>query len=181
MTEQAYHNGKIIAETQRLILREMVQEDLDALCCILCDPEVMQAAYETPFTRQEAQGWLERHRKRYETFGFGLWAVVLKDTGEMIGQCGLTWQEWRESRVLEIGYLFMKEHWHNGYATEAASACKTYAFDRLHAQWVYSIIRDSHTASRQVAARNGMKLLDTDAKRFRSVNMTFMLYGAQRL
>ncbi|WP_372011721.1 GNAT family N-acetyltransferase [Paenibacillus chitinolyticus] len=77
-------------ETKRLIIREMVQSDYDALCGILCDEEVMRASYESAFNLEEAQNWLNRHLKRYEEYGFGLWAVVLKETNEMIGQCGVS-------------------------------------------------------------------------------------------
>lgn len=168
-----------ITETDRLILREMVPSDLEALCRILCDEEVMQAAYESAFCVEEARSWLDRHLKRYADFGFGLWAVVLRETNEMIGQCGLTWQTWRDKRVLEIGYLFQKAHWHRGYATEAAIACREYAFQVLNAQSVYSIIRDTHTASQKVALRNGMRRIDHSTYRFRNREMNFFLYGVE--
>lgn len=57
MTEKKPGCGKLILETERLLLREMTQADLDALCKILCDEDVMRAAYESVFTREEAQGW----------------------------------------------------------------------------------------------------------------------------
>ena len=167
---------KIILETDRLFLREMTQKDLDALCMILCDPDVMRAAYETPFTTEESQRWLERHLARYQTYGFGLWAVVLKETNEMIGQCGLTWQDWKGSSLLELGYLFQKEHWGKGYAAEAALACRDYAFTTLQADRVCSMIRDTHTASQKVAQKCGMQIIDRDTKNFRNTNMHFHLY-----
>lgn len=167
-------------ETNRLVIREMVQSDYDALCRIMCDEEVMRVAYENAFTLEEVQNWLNRHLKRYETYGFGLWAVVLKETNEMIGQCGLTLQGWRDKEILEIGFLFQKAHWHKGYATEAAVACKEYAFSVLDANSVYSIIRDTNTAAQKVAARNGMHVVDKDTKHFRNVDMEFYLYAVER-
>lgn len=172
--------GKKIIETKRLILREMTQDDLDALCMILCDADVMRAAYESPFTRKEAQGWLDRHLTRYAKYGFGLWAVVLKETGEMIGQCGLTMQPWRGRELPEIGYLFQKAHWHRGYAAEAAIACREYAFSALGFESVYSIIRDTHISSQNVARRNGMRIVDTDKHNFHGVDMEFYLFRADR-
>ena len=172
--------GKAVLETERLIIREMEQSDLEALCKIMCDEEVMRAAYESAFSIEEVQGWLNRHLKRYEDYGFGLWAVVLKETKEMIGQCGLTLQSWRDEEILEIGYLFQKAYWHKGYATEAAIACKEYAFSVLKASSVYSTIMDSHIASQKVAERNGMKIMDKDTKNFRFVDMDFLLYGVER-
>lgn len=172
--------GRIITETERLIIREMVSSDLDALCRILCDEEVMRTAYESAFSVEEAEDWMNRHFRRYAEYGFGLWAVVLKETNKMIGQCGLTMQSWREKRLLEIGYLFQKAYWHNGYATEAAAACKEYAFSVLNANRVYSIIRDTHTASQKVAVRNGMKIIDKFTKNFRNIDMDFFLYCAEK-
>ncbi|WP_249899364.1 GNAT family N-acetyltransferase [Paenibacillus sp. PK3_47] len=167
-------------ETKCLLIREMVQSDYDALCGILCDEEVMRAAYESAFSLKEAQNWLNRHLKRYEEYGFGLWAVVLKETNEMIGQCGLTMQGWREKEILEIGFLFQKAYWHKGYATEAAIACKEYAFSVLNANRVYSIIRDTNIASQKVAVRNGMNIIDEDTKNFRNIDMKFFLYSVER-
>ncbi len=95
MAEQNAGHRRIITKTERLIIREMVQSDFDALCKILCDEEVMRAAYERAFSVEDAQNWMNRHFKRYEEYGFGLWAVVLKETNEMIGQCGLTMQRIR--------------------------------------------------------------------------------------
>lgn len=163
VTDSQY--GRTITETRRLLIWEMVPSDFDALCRILCDEEAMRAAYGNTFSIEEARNWMNRHFKRYETYGFGLWAVVLKETGEMIGQCGLTMQSWREKELLEIGYLFQEACWHKGYAAEAAAACRNYAFSALHADRVYSIIIDTHTASQNVAVRNGMKIVERSCAR----------------
>lgn len=160
----------MILETERLYMREMTQEDFPALCRIMQDEEVMYA-YEGAFNEEEVQGWLDRQRMRYEKLGFGLWAVVLKESNEMIGQCGLTMQPWKEEEVLEIGYLFQRTFWHKGYAAEAARGCKKYAFEVLKAKEVCSIIRDTNTASRRVALRNGMEKKDSWVKHFRGIDM----------
>ena len=157
-------------ETERLCLREMGQPHFEALCVILQDEKAMYA-YEGAFSSTEVQEWLDRQLARYHKYGFGLWAVVLKETGEMIGQCGLTMQLWKEREVLEIGYLFQRRYWHKGYATEAAQACKHYAFDVLNAEEVCSIIRNTNTASQNVAIRNGMTVMDTWIKPYRGVDM----------
>ena len=167
-------------ETERLYLREMVPSDFSSLCKILQDEKAMYA-YEGPFDHGEAQEWLDRQIARYQKWGFGLWAVVLKETGEMIGQCGLTMQPWKEKEVLEIGYLFWRAFWHQGYATEAAKGCKDYAFKVLHAQEVCSIIRDTNLASKNVAIRNGMKKMDTWVKHYRGVDMPHERYVVQKM
>ena len=141
---------------------------IKALCNILQDEETMYA-YEGAFSDTEALEWLDRQISRYQKWGFGLWAVVLKETDEMIGQCGLTMQPWKDKEVLEIGYLFQRRYWHKGYATEAAKACKKYAFKILNADEVCSIIRDTNTPSQNVAVRNGMTVADSWTKHYLSL------------
>lgn len=80
---------KSIMETERLILRQMEWSDLNDLKKMLFDPRVMYA-YEHNFTEEDAKVWLERQLNRYEQFGFGLWAMVEKKSGEMVGQAGIT-------------------------------------------------------------------------------------------
>lgn len=168
----------MILETERLYLREMNQSDYESLCRILQDNETMYA-YEGAFTDTEVQEWLDRQIARYKKYNFGFWAVILKDTDKMIGQCGLTMQPWKDTEVLEIGYLFEKAYWHNGYATESARACKKYAFEILKADEVCSIIRDTNTASQNVALRNGMKIADKWIKHYRGVDMPHYRYTAK--
>lgn len=171
---------RFILETERLYLREMEQSDYDSLCKIMQDEKTMYA-YNGIYSDTEVQEWLNRQLARYEKHGFGLWAVVLKETDEMIGQCGLTMQDWNGREVLEIGYLFQREYWHNGYATESAKACKEYAFEILGADEVCSIIRDTNTASQNVALRNGMtKQNEIMVKHFRGADMPHYLYSAAR-
>ena len=169
----------MILETQRLYLREMNQSDFNSLCKILQDPDTMYA-YGGAFSSDEVQQWLDRQILRYQKWHFGLWAVILKETDEMIGQCGVTRQPWKNDEVLEIGYLFARLYWHKGYAMEAASACKKYAFQILEADEVCSIIRDTNVASQKVAIRNGMTRTDTWIKRYRGVDMLHYRYVAHR-
>lgn len=169
----------MILQTERLELRELEEADFDALCAILRDERTMYA-YEGAFSEEEAREWLARQIARYEKWGFGLWAVVLRAGGGMIGQCGLTMQPWKEREVLEIGYLFNRAYWGRGYATEAARACKRYAFERLGAAEVCSIIRDTNTASRKVALRNGMARADRWIKHYRGIDMPHDRYVAAR-
>ena len=169
----------MIFETERLYLREMNQSDFKALSKILQDEETMYA-YEGAFNDEEVQEWLDRQISRYHKWDFGLWAVVLKETDEMIGQCGLTMQLWKDKEVLEIGYLFQRKYWHRGYATEAAKACKKYAFEVLDANEVCSVIRDTNVASQNVAVRNNMVVVDRWTKHYRGVAMPHNRYVVNR-
>lgn len=162
-------------QTLRLELRPMECADFDALCGILQDAEVMHA-YEHAFSEEEVRAWLEKQQNNYRQYGFGLWAAVEKTSGRMIGQCGLTMQKIRDLEVLEIGYLFRKDAWHQGYATEAAMACKAYAFETLRAERVCSIIRDTNLASQRVAQRNGMTVVDSFVKHYYGIDMPHLVF-----
>ena len=98
----------------------------------------------------------------------------------MIGQCGLTMQPWKDGEVLEIGYLFNRAFWHKGYATEAAKACKRYAFEVLKAEEVCSIIRDTNISSQKVALRNGMTKKDSLVKHYKGVDMPHYRFAVYR-
>jgi RimJ/RimL family protein N-acetyltransferase len=152
--------------------------DYPALCKILQDEEVMYA-HEGAFSNAETRDWMNKQLKNYETHGYGLWAVTLKTNDEMIGQCGLTQQNYLDSQVLEVGYLFQKAFWHHGYATEAAIACRDYAFNTLHTQEVFSIIRDNNIASQNVAKRNGMTIKDTFIKHYRGHDIPHYLFSVR--
>lgn len=169
----------MILETERLILREMGQSDFGDLAGILQDPEVVYA-YEHHFTDQDVQKWLDRQIKRYETYGFGLWALILKTTGEMVGQAGLTMQPCRGEEVLEIGYLLKKKYWHHGYATEAAMGCRNYAFDRLNQDKVYSIIKADNELSKRVARNIGMKKILEFVTQYYNGDMLHELYCVEK-
>ena len=164
-----------VLETPRLALRRMTEADLPDLKEILQDPKAMYA-YEGPFTDEESEAWLHRQLIRYRDEQVGLWAVTLKESGEMIGQCGLTYQNVEIGRLLEVGYLFKRRFWGHGYATEAARGCMGYAFEVMKAPKVFSIIRESNRASRAVAERNGMALDQSFVKHYRDVDMPHVVY-----
>ena len=169
----------MIFETERLVLREMNQDDYRDLAEILQNSNVMYA-YEHDFTDMDVQIWLDRQRKRYETYGFGLWAVILKNTKEMIGQAGLTMQPYKDTEVLEIGYLLKEKFWQYGYAREAAAGCKKYAFEVLKQDKVCSVIKVDNTSSIRVAESIGMRKEDTFIARYYNGDMLHYLYSVQR-
>ena len=170
---------KTILETKRLVLREMKQSDFQDLADILQNTEVMYA-YEHDFSDTDVQIWLERQMERYRKYGFGLWAIILKSTNEMIGQAGLTMQPYKNTEVLEIGYLLMKNFWHCGYAKEAALGCKRYAFEHLKKDKVYSVIKADNFSSIKVAESIGMSKEDEFITRYYSGNMLHFLYSVHK-
>ena len=149
----------MILETKRLILREMVEDDYDAIYAVLADSDIMQH-YPYTFDETRVRGWITRNLERYRTDGFGLWAVVLRETGEVIGDCGLTMQPIHGQMLPEIGYHIRAEHQRRGYASEAAAACIGYAFERHDFPAVYSYMKYTNIASAAVAMKNGMNLIE---------------------
>jgi [ribosomal protein S5]-alanine N-acetyltransferase len=146
-----------ILETPRIILREFSPDDIDALFVVLSDAETMRF-YPLPYDRTGVEAWITRNLNRCAKDGHGLWALILKETGELIGDCGLTIQEVDGTNQVEIGYHLRRDHWGKGLATEAACACRDFAFARLSVNHVISLIRPENAPSRRVAERVGMQL-----------------------
>ena len=145
-------------ETERLILREYTMDDFDDLYEILSDEETMKH-YPKPFDEEKVRYWINWNITNYKTFGFGLWAVVLKDTNEMIGDCGITMQIIDGEIKPEIGYHINKKYQRRGYATEAARKCRDYVFQNTPFNIIYSYMKYTNIGSYSVAIKNGMKLI----------------------
>jgi ribosomal-protein-alanine N-acetyltransferase len=148
---------QIVLETSLLILREFVPQDADALALVISDPETMRY-YPSPYDRAGVEEWIARNIRRYRTNGHGLWALDLKSTGEMIGDCGITLQDVDGEQLPEIGYHLRRDMWGQGFATEAARACRDHGFAKLETDCLISLIRPENAASCRVAERNGMTI-----------------------
>ncbi len=146
----------VILETKRLRLRKFRAEDAGALAAVLSDAEAMKF-YPAAFDERGVQDWIGRNLRRYENEGHGLWAMILKKTGELIGDCGCVLQEVDGTQAVEIGYHVRRDLWGQGFATEAAAACTEYAFARLGVARVISMIRPENVPSRRVAEKNGFR------------------------
>lgn len=164
---------KKILETERLFLREMTMSDLDALFAVLGDKEIMQH-YPYSFDEERVRSWIERNMKRYTDDGFGLWAVCLKDTGEMIGDCGLTLQNIDEQMLPEIGYHIRRDQQRKGYAKEAAMAVRDWAFGNTEYPALYSYCKYTNVGSFKTAESIGMhfeKEYEDDANKITHVSV----------
>ncbi|OJW09447.1 MAG: GNAT family N-acetyltransferase [Planctomycetales bacterium 71-10] len=143
-------------ETERLILRQFREDDLDAYAEMVRDPEVMRYLGSGPMNRAEAWRNMAMILGHWRLRGFGMWAVEEKGGGAMIGRVGC----WRPEGWpgLEIGWALRREFWGKGYATEAARASMDAAFGRLGERHVISMIHGENRASIRVAGRLGMRL-----------------------
>ena len=143
-------------ETPRLLLRNYTLDDFDALYEILSDPETMQH-YPAPYDEEKTRNWITWNLDNYEKYGFGLWAVVLKETGEFIGDCGITLQNIDGEILPEIGYHIHKKYWRRGFAKEAARAVRNWGFRNTQYDIFYSYMKYTNIGSWSTALANGMK------------------------
>ena len=148
-----------VIETERLYLREMTENDFEALNKVLSDPEIM-LYYPCEFDEEKVKNWIQRNIERYRIFGFGLWAVCLKETNEMIGDCGLTMQFINGQIKPEIGYHIRADKQRKGYAKEAASAVRDWTFSNTPFNIVYSYMKYTNEASARTAISYGCRQVD---------------------
>ena len=145
----------LVILTERLFLREMTMDDFDALYKVFADKEIMQH-YPYTFDEERVRGWIQRNVDRYNNEGFGLWAVCLRETGEMIGDCGLTLQNIDGQMLPEIGYHIRKDCQKKGYAKEAALAVRDWAFKNTSYPAIYSYCKYTNVPSFKTAESIGM-------------------------
>jgi RimJ/RimL family protein N-acetyltransferase len=165
-----------ILQTERLDLRELTRADTDALLAIFGDPAAM-AHYPSMKDRAATEAWIEWACASYERNGFGLWAVVLRADGRVIGDCGPMLQPVDGVLVPEIGYHVVRSEWGRGYATEAARACRDWVFANTTYQRVVSIVDPANGASRRVAER-----VHSDVRSFtwEKTDRPMLLYATDR-
>ncbi len=151
---------KQILETERLLLREFVQEDFEELFRMNADREIMQYVGDGATRNYEEQKEeLDRLILNYEKRpGLGIWATLLKDTGIFIGGSGLVYYD--NTSEIEIGYRMLKEHWNQGYASEASKALLQYGFEQLGLKKIVSSAHIQNAASRRVMEKIGLKFID---------------------
>ena len=165
----------LVLETERLRLRRFRRDDVDAVFAIIGDDMAMRH-YPRTFDRDDAKQWVERNLRRYTEHGHGLFAVMLKPSDAVIGDCGVIHQIVEGGPQLEIGYHFRRDRWGHGYATEAARACMGLAFQEFGAETVISLIRPENIPSRRVAERNGMRL----EREVMHYNLLHLVYALRR-
>ncbi len=150
----------VVLETERLVLRRLTMADLDPLARLYADPELRRyfpdgtRTYEE--TREELAWIIDVYYGRY---GYGLWATILRETGDFIGRCGLLPWDIEGRTEVEVAYLLDKRHWGRGLATEAARAIVDHAFATLPVDRLICMTDPENTASRNVATKVGMTTL----------------------
>lgn len=141
----------------RLLLRQPTRADADAVLRVFSDQEVVRYYnVDLMVSRDDAVSLIEGRRRRYET-GYGIrWGIYLRDSGLYVGSCGfeVLHRPWRYG---EIGYELGREHWGNGYMTEALRTIIRYGFTQLELHRVEAQVEPENTASKAVLLRIGFK------------------------
>lgn len=141
-------------ETERLIFRDWTEADLEPFHSICSDPAVMQFVGDgQPWSEEKTMFWIESSIETARTHGYCRWALVLKETSELIGFCGFI----PTDDGPEIGWRLAKPFWGEGLATEAATAALRYAFDTLGFQQVIALVQSPNRASIRICEKLGMK------------------------
>ena len=122
--------------------------DDEALCSVPADSDMMRHA-PYPFDEKRVHGRITGHMEHCRVFGFGLWAICLKETGEMIGDCGLTMQNINGTICPEIAYPIRRDCRRKGYAKEAAGAVRDRAFHNTPFNVLYSYLKQRISHPRQ--------------------------------
>lgn len=148
--------SQIVLETRRLILRRLTLDDVGDLARIYADPDVMRFLG-GPRALQQTREWVEGNILWYDRLKHDLLATVLKESGRLIGRCGLLKQNVEGVQEVEVGYLIDKPYWGHGLATEAAQALKEFGFNQFGYPRLISLIDSQNFASQRVAEKNGMR------------------------
>jgi len=144
-------------ETPRLVLRQWQDADREPFAALNADPEVMRH-FPAPLVREASDRSLDHWRREIAERGWSNWALALRDGGAFVGFVGLTvpWRTLPFTPCVEIGWRLAREHWHRGYATEAAGAVLAFGFERLELDEIVSFTALVNRRSRAVMERIGM-------------------------
>ncbi len=143
-------------ETARLRLRPFTRADLPALVPIYADPAVMRYMRTgDPAPAERVQFVIDYYIRYWQEHPFGLWAVERRDTGALIGQCGLFHLD--NTPEVEVAYLLAQEAWGHGFATEAAAASLRYGFEAADLPRIVAVVRPQNIASQRVLAKLGLR------------------------
>jgi RimJ/RimL family protein N-acetyltransferase len=147
----------MILETERHVLRYQQPSDITALAELWTDPEVTEHMG-GPRDRAKLLAALEEAARDREAEPFDLWPVVEKETGEVVGDCGLLDKEVGGKPAIELVYVIRRASWGQGYATEIAQPLKQHTFERLGLSRLVALIEPGNVASERVAIKVGMRL-----------------------
>jgi RimJ/RimL family protein N-acetyltransferase len=149
--------GELRILTGRLELRPFEHRDEDAMAAVFGDAEALRF-WGPPLDADAMRERIERNRERQARDGFARWAIVLRETAELVGDAGLAWTDVEGADEVELGWVVRRDRWGLGIASEAGAAWRDRAFGRLGLRRIVSMIRAENVASRRVAEKLGMRV-----------------------
>lgn len=147
----------MIAQTDRLALRELRPDDIDTVWVLFSHPDILKTTLHNSFTRERCCQWIERQQRMYATQGFAPWGAELRSNHALIGYCGLGVEHIDGKREVEIGYRLLPSFWGRGLATEAAIAALGHGFTALGLQRIVATVLERNGASLRVVEKSGMQ------------------------
>lgn len=147
-----------IIETERLILRTWRKEDAQTYFQINEDPKVAEFV-RGPLTMEQINDFITAVNKQQEKHGYTLWAVQLKETGELMGFIGLNYTDWEAhfTPAVEVAWRLGSQYWGKGYATEGAKASLDYGFKQCGLKEIVSFTVPLNIRSIRVMEKIGLK------------------------
>ncbi|WP_334093773.1 glutamine-hydrolyzing GMP synthase [Helicobacter typhlonius] len=166
-----------VCESERVFLRPYTQADFAALHKIVSDKQTMYA-WGQGFSKKQSQEWLDKQLTHYKKYGFGIWAIIEKQSGAIIGNAGLNYEQicleplenkaqktkGESKKIVEIGYLLHRDFLGQGYGSEVARMCVKYGFETLGLEEVYCLIKEDNLSSIKVAQKLGAMCVGINSK-----------------
>ncbi len=172
-----------VCESERVFLRPYTQADFAALHKIVSDKETMYA-WGQGFSKKQSQEWLDKQLAHYQQYSFGIWAIIEKQSGAIIGNAGLNHTEislkGKTQKIVEIGYLLHRDFWGKGYGSEVARMCVKYGFETLGLEEVYCLIKEDNTASIKVAKRLEMQKVGEYPKPYKGKKISHLVFRLEK-
>ncbi|WP_334092843.1 glutamine-hydrolyzing GMP synthase [Helicobacter typhlonius] len=172
-----------VCESERVFLRPYTQADFAALHKTVSDKETMYA-WGQGFSKKQSQEWLDKQLAHYQQYGFGIWAIIEKQSGAIIGNAGLNHTEislkGKTQKIVEIGYLLHRNFWGKGYGSEVARMCVKYGFETLGLEEVYCLIKEDNKASIKVAKMLEMELIGKHIKNYKGKELPHCVFRLEK-
>ncbi|WP_416872660.1 glutamine-hydrolyzing GMP synthase [Helicobacter ganmani] len=172
-----------VCESERVFLRPYTQADFAALHKIVSNKETM-VAWGQGFSKKESEEWLEKQLAHYQQYGFGIWAIIEKQSGAIIGNAGLNHTEislkGKTQKIVEIGYLLHRDFWGKGYGSEVARMCVKYGFETLGLEEVYCLIKEDNLSSLKVAKKLSMQKVGEYPKPYKGKKINHLVFKLKK-
>ncbi|WP_416862657.1 GNAT family N-acetyltransferase, partial [Helicobacter ganmani] len=172
-----------VCESERVFLRPYTQADFAALHKIVSDKQTMYA-WGQGFSKKQSQEWLDKQLAHYQQYSFGIWAIIEKQSGAIIGNAGLNHTEislkGKTQKIVEIGYLLHRDFWGKGYGSEVARMCVKYGFETLGLEEVYCLIKEDNKASIKVAKMLEMELIGKHIKNYKGKELPHCVFRLEK-